>query len=396
MATTTPNFGWAVPTSTDLVKDGAVAIETLGDSIDASLVDLKGGTTGQVLAKASNTDMDFTWSTPSAGASYVAGKNAVINGAMDIWQRGTSFTISSASYYSYTADRWNPVAGSSGRTASRQNSGLTGIQYCQRIARDSGNTNTSAIQLAYQLETADSYRLAGQTVTLSFYARAGANYSPTSSLLATTLVSGTSTDGNVNAGGLTTTVVTGNQTLTTSWQRFEITGNVSSAATQVGFYFVSNPTGTAGAADYYEITGVQLEIASTASTFSRVAGTLQGELAACQRYFQKSYDQATAPATANQDSGAVFAPWAANVGNGSPFTWTKLHQTMRTTPTLTIYSYGGVAAKVSDNNNTDLAANSATVTRSGQSGFGLYNNSGGTINTGNNGFLFHWTGSAEL
>jgi hypothetical protein len=67
MATTTPNFGWAVPTSTDLVKDGAVAIETLGDSIDASLVDLKGGTTGQVLAKATNTDMDFTWVASTSG-----------------------------------------------------------------------------------------------------------------------------------------------------------------------------------------------------------------------------------------------------------------------------------------------------------------------------------------
>jgi hypothetical protein len=61
MATTTPNFGWSVPTSTDLVKDGATAIETLGDAIDASLVDLKGGTTGQVLSKNSGTDMDFTW-----------------------------------------------------------------------------------------------------------------------------------------------------------------------------------------------------------------------------------------------------------------------------------------------------------------------------------------------
>jgi hypothetical protein len=61
MATTTPNFGWSVPTSTDLVKDGATAIETLGDAIDASLLDLKGGTSGQVLAKNSNTDMDFTW-----------------------------------------------------------------------------------------------------------------------------------------------------------------------------------------------------------------------------------------------------------------------------------------------------------------------------------------------
>lgn len=61
MATTTPNFGWSVPTSTDLVKDGATAIETLGDAIDASLLDLKGGTSGQVLAKNSNTDMDFVW-----------------------------------------------------------------------------------------------------------------------------------------------------------------------------------------------------------------------------------------------------------------------------------------------------------------------------------------------
>ena len=61
MATTT-NFGWETPDDTDLVKDGALAIGTLGSAIDTSLVDLKGGTTGQVLAKASNTDMDFTWS----------------------------------------------------------------------------------------------------------------------------------------------------------------------------------------------------------------------------------------------------------------------------------------------------------------------------------------------
>lgn len=67
MATVTPNFNWPVPTSTDLVKDGATAIEALGDSIDASLVDLKGGTTGQVLSKNSDTDMDFTWVTDPGG-----------------------------------------------------------------------------------------------------------------------------------------------------------------------------------------------------------------------------------------------------------------------------------------------------------------------------------------
>lgn len=73
MATTTPNFGWSVPTSTDLVKDGATAIETLGDSIDASLVDLKGGTTGQVLAKNSNSDMDFTWTNGGDITAVTAG-----------------------------------------------------------------------------------------------------------------------------------------------------------------------------------------------------------------------------------------------------------------------------------------------------------------------------------
>ena len=61
MATTTTNFGWDIPQSTDLVKDGATAIAALGQDIDTALVDLKGGTTGQVLSKASGTDLDYTW-----------------------------------------------------------------------------------------------------------------------------------------------------------------------------------------------------------------------------------------------------------------------------------------------------------------------------------------------
>jgi len=66
MATTT-NFGWETPDDTDLVKDGALAMRTLGNAIDTSLVDLKGGTTGQILSKTSNTDMDFTWITNDVG-----------------------------------------------------------------------------------------------------------------------------------------------------------------------------------------------------------------------------------------------------------------------------------------------------------------------------------------
>jgi hypothetical protein len=66
MANTT-NFNWETPDDTDLVKDGAAAIRTLGSAIDTSLVDLKGGTTDQVLAKNSNTDMDFKWVADASG-----------------------------------------------------------------------------------------------------------------------------------------------------------------------------------------------------------------------------------------------------------------------------------------------------------------------------------------
>jgi hypothetical protein len=79
MATTT-NFGWTTPDDTDLVKDGAAAIRTLGSSIDTSLVDLKGGTTGQVLTKASGTDLDFSFTTP-AGSPITTEGDLIIGDA---------------------------------------------------------------------------------------------------------------------------------------------------------------------------------------------------------------------------------------------------------------------------------------------------------------------------
>jgi hypothetical protein len=80
MANTT-NFNWETPDDTDLVKDGAAAIRTLAGAIDTSLVDLKGGTTGQVLSKATGTDMDFTWVT-SDDANAI--QNAIVDAKGDI------------------------------------------------------------------------------------------------------------------------------------------------------------------------------------------------------------------------------------------------------------------------------------------------------------------------
>ena len=61
MANPTTNFGWQMPTATDLVTDLPADFEVFGQAVDTALVDLKGGTSGQVLAKASNTDIDFNW-----------------------------------------------------------------------------------------------------------------------------------------------------------------------------------------------------------------------------------------------------------------------------------------------------------------------------------------------
>jgi len=78
---TSPNFSWPEPDNTDLVKNGALAIRTAVDAIDASMVDLKGGTTGQVLSKATNTDMDFTW---VAQDDSNAIQNAIVDAKGDI------------------------------------------------------------------------------------------------------------------------------------------------------------------------------------------------------------------------------------------------------------------------------------------------------------------------
>jgi len=381
LSTVTPNFNWPVPTSTDLVKDGATAIEALGDSIDASLVDLKGGTTGQVLSKTSNTDMDFTWvaqddsnaiqnsivdakgdliaasanDTParlavgSNGETLVADSststglryqvpvnvNPILNSNFTIWQRGTSFAAPAAG--AYLADRWNVGnAGGAGRTYSRQTASLDGFQYCIRGQRDSGNTGTGIIAFSQSLETINSIPYQGKTVMVSFYARAGADYSAASNGLGFTLATGTGTDQKRLIGDPTTytgnsSVLSGSVTLTTSWQRFTLTATtLATNATEIAFGFQHTPVGTAGAADYFEVTGVQLEVGNVATPYKSYAGTIQGELAACQRYYER-FSSAT--------SGFLELGQSTGRGSGQADFMIRFATTKRVKPTAV--DYGG-------------------------------------------------------
>jgi hypothetical protein len=230
----------------------------------------------------------------AAGGPQVAGKNAVINGGMDIWQRGTSFAVA-ASTNVFASDRWCGRRGATGMTLSRQTTSdttnLPFIQYGLRMQRDSGNTTTNPLTVAQSLETVNSIPLAGRTITVSFYARRGANFSGTSNTFNCDIYTGTGTDENVQLG-YTGSAQTGQvvATLTTTWQRFSNSVTIPTTATEIGLYFNYTPSGTAGAADFVDITGVQLEVGSVATPFSRAGGTIQGELAACQRYFQNVYN----------------------------------------------------------------------------------------------------------
>lgn len=217
-----------------------------------------------------------------------AGKNLCINGGMDVWQRGTSFASSNSTYV-FTADRWEIVRHGYllGMTVTRQTAGLDGFRYCARIQRDSGNTSTNNLQFQTSFETSEVLPFINKTMTISFYARKSSTASANS--LNAQIIAGTGTDQAMKnyTGG--TVAFQQTFTLTDSWQRFSFSGSVASPYTEFGIWFGYTPSGTAGAADYIELTGVQIEQGSTYTTFSRTGGNYATELDLCRRYYFEGY-----------------------------------------------------------------------------------------------------------
>lgn len=178
MATTT-NFGWETPDDTDLVKDGAAAIRTLGQAIDTSMMDLEGGTTGQVLSKASNTDMDFTWVTTDDTNAI---QNAIVDAKGDLIAAtaadtparlavGTNGQVLTADSTEATGLKWATAAGAT-KSFALLNSGGTSL---------SGSTTTISSLSGYDqfliLVSSASSSSSNVDYTIRFNSDTGSNYS---------------------------------------------------------------------------------------------------------------------------------------------------------------------------------------------------------------------------
>ena len=130
---TTTNFGWTTPADTDYVTNGAAAMRTLGDGIDTSLLDLKGGTANQVLAKVNGSDLNFNWVTP---AGYTLLSTTSLS--------GTSVNISSISqsYTDLVARIYLPTVTGAGSLSLRLNGNSSSV-YAYISSQVSGTTVTT-------------------------------------------------------------------------------------------------------------------------------------------------------------------------------------------------------------------------------------------------------------
>jgi hypothetical protein len=237
-----------------------------------------------------------------ASVAYTAGKNKIINGAFNVWQRGTTFTTNGV----YTADRWKmDWIGSTPTTwsVSQQTftpgaapvAGYEGQYFAQISVTTAGSTTAG-----YWYQRVEDVRtFAGQTITYSFWAKADSARTitiyPYQSFPATDW---TGTGQNV--------------TLTTSWARYSVTlamPSVSGKTIGASSFMAALIQWSVASGASYQTWGHQMEAGSTATPFQTATGTIQGELAACQRYYWRATAGGTFQALALGSSASTTATY---------------------------------------------------------------------------------------
>jgi hypothetical protein len=245
---TSPNYAWAEPDNSSLVKNGAADIRTLGDAIDTSLWNVGYGQ---------------------------AGKNKIINGAFNVWQRGTSFSGNG-----YTADRWTCNFSGATGTVSQQTftpgtAPVAGYE-SQFFLRFATTVADDSSRIEQKIENVRTF--AGQTVTVSLWAKADSARTITVTPYQN-FGSGGSADVNVTSQTIS---------VTTAWTRFTKTfaiPSVSGKTIGTGSFLSLEILHAPNATFTLDLWGVQVEAGSVATAFQTATGTIQGELAACQRYY---------------------------------------------------------------------------------------------------------------
>jgi hypothetical protein len=337
-------------------------VDAKGDLIAATAADtparLAVGTNGQVLTADSTAATGLAWTTVSGAPTslgYSAGKNKIINGDFYINQR--NFTSATASD-SYGFDRWLQQFNSStpasttysAQTFTPGTAPVAGYEG-KNFARQVTTSQVSAPDYAYLVQRIESVRtLANQTVVVSFWAKA-ASGTPKVSVEFTQLF---------GSGGSPSSPVRnyiGQVTLSTSWTRYSVTASIASISGKTigtaGDDWLGLYLWTSAGSDYnartnslglqnntFDFWGVQVENGTTATAFQTATGTLQGELAACQRYYYRVTNP-NSTSDAMMPTGFAVATTQANI-------WMPAPVSMRVTPTVldsaNIRLFDGVSA----------------------------------------------------
>ena len=244
------------------------------------------GNNGEILIADSSTSTGLRYQVTQA-----AGRNILQNGNYDIWQRGT--TSAAIAYGTYLADRWKVLNDGTGQNSTySQNTSVpnAGSLYSAKVQQlTSSATSVQEYNLSQIFEASNTYQLCGKTVTLSFWYRSNKTGSHYARIYCV------QTGGTDVTTAFTVSAANTWEYKTITFASFAGVTAISTAATangggvQIGIntYAGASPM-TIAANDFFQIAQVQLEAGSVATNFTRCGGTIQGELAACQRYYYRT------------------------------------------------------------------------------------------------------------
>jgi len=365
----------AVDADITAIPDGSVTTAKIGDDqVTSAKIGDDQVTSAKVAANTVTAEHIHT-GLPLGRRNFIINGNGYINQRFGI-NPGTAANTNTT-INTYAMDRWRSFGGPGGLSIhTRTDAGAgEGNGHYMRFQRANGDSNTNQMGFANGIETLDSKHLAGKTVSLSFRARKGSGFSPTSSTLTSQIYGGTGQDQNiVGMTGLAGYGTTGH-TLTTSWQTFKVEGiSIPTDRTQITVAFTHIPTGTAGGSDYYDIREVQLEIGSHATPFEY--RPIVQELNDCYRYYYAT----TNWEAGNYVGGGGYVGKKSFGNNGWQNTWNWEFPThMRVAPSCTARNtHTGTANQARGDTNVNI---SVGVTGTGRKTFSSYvSNTGGFAN----------------